>query len=65
VSDTKGLSAIFAAAKQLDAGICTISWDGFNLAGDKKSIDEAKRLIYRAGRLKELEALLQARDIKL
>lgn len=44
-----------------------LSWDGFNLFGDKKSIEEAERLQYFAGlvpflrlRIKDLEAALTA-----
>lgn len=39
-----------------DAGL---SWSGFNLHGDRKSIDEAKRLIHRDGRCADLESIVR------
>lgn len=38
--------------------VAYLSWGGFNLSGDRKSIDEANRLLHEAGIVPELRALL-------
>lgn len=54
------LIALIARVRELeavhDAGL---SWSGFNLHGDRKSIDEAKRLIHRDGRCADLESIVR------
>lgn len=44
---TKGIRAIYEAARQLDADLAVVSWNGFNLAGDAASTNELKRLIHQ------------------
>ena len=39
-----------------------MSWGGFNLFGDRKSIDEAKRLLHMAGAVPALKELLAAQQ---
>jgi len=51
----KTIETIWNAAKQLDADLCCISWNGFNVAGDRKSIDEVRRLMYLQERLRWFE----------
>lgn len=46
-----GWAAIWEAAEQLDTNICGISWNGFNVAGDNKSVEEVKRLMHLQDRL--------------
>lgn len=52
LSTDKGISAIYAAAKQLDASLTAMSWSGFNIVGDRKSIDEVSRLMFEEVRFK-------------
>ena len=40
---------------------CGMSWSGFNVSGDKKSIDEVRRLQHREGFLLQIEATLRER----
>lgn len=51
---------VYEAAKKLDAEISAMSWNGFNLFGDKKSINELERLMYCEVRLKWFEREYQA-----
>lgn len=58
----KGASAVFEASRAIDAEITGLSWGGFNLFGDRKSIRELERLMGEASaaealrrRLKEVE----------
>jgi hypothetical protein len=46
-----GVKAIWEAAKALDADLSCLSWNGFNIAGDRKSIDEVQRLMHLEERL--------------
>ncbi len=40
-----------------------LSWSGFNLRGDRKSIDEAKRLLHRDERCREMDKIaVEQRD---
>lgn len=41
----RGMSAVFAAAAKLNADITGLSWSGFGIAGDDKSISEVRRLM--------------------
>lgn len=50
----KGIIAIYEAAKKLDSDVVCMSWNGFNLAGDRKSLDEVVRLQYEVLRLQTL-----------
>ncbi len=50
-----GWEAIWEAAKILDSEISGLSWSGFNIAGDRKSIDEVRRLMNQEDRLKWFE----------
>ncbi len=47
-----GWEAIWEAAKILDSEISGLSWNGFNIAGDRKSIDEVRRLMNQEDKLK-------------
>lgn len=65
----KNVSLVFDAAKELGAELSAVSWNGFNLFGDRKSIDELKRLMHTearvdalVSRLKEYEARELARS---
>lgn len=48
------IAAVFAAAKELNADAAFMSWNGFNIAGDRASIDEVSRLMQEAGRAEAL-----------
>ena len=49
-----------ARAERAEAKVAAgLSWGGFNLFGDSKSIDEAKRLVHEAGRLEQLVVLIK------
>ncbi len=50
-----GWEAIWEAAKILDSEISGLSWSGFNIAGDRKSLDEVRRLMNQEDRLKWFE----------
>lgn len=41
----RGPTAVFEAAKRLDSDISGMSWGGFNLFGDRRSIRELERLL--------------------
>ena len=63
IAAPKGPHAVWEAAKQIDAELSGISWGGFSLFGDKKSIAEVRRLMWVESmvdslreRLKEAEA---------
>jgi hypothetical protein len=49
------MDAIWDAAKRLDTDISGLSWNGFNVAGDRKSIDEVCRLMHCESRLQWFE----------
>lgn len=49
------IAAIWEAAKKLNAEISGVSWGGFNVAGDRKSIDEVRRLMHLEDRLRWFE----------
>lgn len=51
-------SAIHAALRAADLSYSALSWNGFNLVGDRASIDEVKRLIHVEGRMKCLQETL-------
>jgi hypothetical protein len=51
----KGWEAMWEAAKLLDQELSGLSWNGFNLAGDRKSIDEVRRLMHLEERLRWFE----------
>ena len=42
---------------------CGLSWNGFVLRGDRKSIDEAQRLIAADGRLKAIEEMIDRKEL--
>ena len=42
-----------------------LSWSGFNVAGDRKSIDEVERLIHSEAYLKQCDAILRERIERL
>ncbi len=50
-----GWQAIWEAAKQLDTDLSGLSWNGFNIAGDRKSIEEVQRLMHLEERLQWFE----------
>jgi hypothetical protein len=41
----KTISTVYDVAKDMGANLSALSWNGFNLFGDKKSIDELERLL--------------------
>jgi len=51
-------SAVFQAAKELNAEISGMSWNGFNLFGDRRSIRELERLMNCEARMLALEIRL-------
>ena len=55
-------SGLIADHIKPDSGM---SWNGFNLFGDKLSIREVERLLHRAGRCSELEALYAQQEAAL
>lgn len=56
-ADASMLHSILTAA---NVDYATLSWNGFNLFGDRKSIDEAKRLLHNSdSRMPALERLLK------
>ncbi len=50
-----GWQAVWDAAKALDTDLSGLSWNGFNIAGDKKSVDEVKRLMNLEDRARALD----------
>jgi hypothetical protein len=50
-----GWEAVWEAAKMLHTEFIGISWNGFHVAGDKKSIDEVRRLMHLEERLRWFE----------
>ena len=55
---TEHVTAVYDAAKEAGIELSAISWNGFNLFGDKKSIDEVKRLMTMEARAIALQARL-------
>lgn len=53
-----GWQAIWDAAKVLDTDLSGMSWSGFNIAGDSKSIDEVRRLMNAEDRCRSLERVV-------
>ena len=52
---SKGWEAVWEAAKRLDVHLSGLSWNGFNVAGDTKSMTEVRRLMDLEDRLKWFE----------
>lgn len=52
-------------AREQNADVSFISWSGFNLAGDRKSVGEVERLISCESRLLDLEQRITAAGVKL
>jgi hypothetical protein len=55
IRPAEGITAIYEVAKLMDADLSMTSWSGFNIAGDRKSIDEVRRLMHAAARVEALE----------
>ncbi len=53
-----GWQAVWDAAKALDTDLSGMSWNGFNIAGDKASIDEVRRLMNLADRCASLDRVI-------
>jgi len=53
-----GWQAVWDAAKALDTDLSGMSWNGFNVAGDRKSIDEVRRLMNAEDRALALERVI-------
>lgn len=53
-----GWQAVWDAAKALDTDLSGMSWSGFNIAGDKASIDEVRRLMNAEQRCQALERVV-------
>lgn len=53
------IAEIWAIAKERQSKISGMSWGGFNLIGDRKSIDEVRRLLTCESRMKALEERLK------
>ena len=53
-----GWQAVWDAAKALDTDLSGMSWNGFNVAGDRKSIDEVRRLMNAEDRALSLERVI-------
>lgn len=49
---TEVISALYQCAKEKNVEVSGMSWSGFNLLGDRKSIDEVRRLMYEEERFK-------------
>ena len=60
--DTAVISALFAIAKEQNVPVSAVSWGGFNLMGDRASINEVHRLMTCEARLQSLER--EAQDAK-
>ena len=58
----QGPLAVYQAARELDASITGLSWGGFNVFGDQKSIKEVERIMYLESRLIALEARIRGAD---
>ena len=58
-------SAIYAAVCLHNVECSGMSWGGFNLLGDRVSIDEVVRLISCEARLIALEGRIKAAGIKI
>ena len=55
---TEHVMAVYDAAKKAGVELSAISWNGFNLFGDKKSIDEVERLMNMEARAIVLQTRL-------
>jgi hypothetical protein len=49
---------VYEAAKEMGAELSALSWGGFNLFGDDKSIKELQRLMHAESRMKALQQRL-------
>lgn len=52
------VNAVYDAARALGAELTAMSWNGFNLFGDKKSIDELQRLMTMEARVMSLQRII-------
>jgi hypothetical protein len=50
------ITALWECAKEKDVEVSGMSWSGFNLLGDRASIDEVRRLMHEEERFKVYRA---------
>jgi hypothetical protein len=54
--------SLYRIAHEQNFGVSALSWNGFNLMGDRRSIDEVRRLMFCEARMKALEERLNAKS---
>ena len=61
--DTEVIRTLYDCAHEKNVEVSALSWNGFNIMGDRKSIDEVHRLMYAESRLIALEQRISSRGI--
>jgi hypothetical protein len=62
MDDLNVIRGLYDIAHERNLEVSSISWNGFNVMGDKKSIEEVQRLMFCERRMISLENILNVRN---